>query len=49
MGAVRYRDVSNDADLLRRLQGETLRFALQRNLYVLVRIVTRKLYLSNVC
>lgn len=39
----RYAEVRNDAALIRRLQqGEQLRFALQRNLYVLVRIVTRE-------
>lgn len=40
----RYADVSNDAALIRRLQSETLRFALQRNLFVLVRIVTREYF-----
>lgn len=38
----RYLDVTNDTALMQRLQTETLRFALQRNLYVLVRIVTRE-------
>lgn len=38
----RYVDVPNDGQLIGRLQRETLRFALQRNFYVLVRIVTRK-------
>lgn len=39
----RYAEVRNDAALIGRLQqGERLRFALQRNLYVLVRIVTRE-------
>lgn len=39
----RYAEVRNDAVLIGRLQrGEQLRFAVQRNLYVLVRIVTRE-------
>lgn len=38
----RFVEVRNDAALIGRLQRETLRFAVQRNLYVLVRIVTRE-------
>lgn len=46
VGDVRYLDVTNDQALLQRLHKETLRFAIHRNLYVLVRIVTRESFSS---
>lgn len=38
----KFTDVTNDAALITRLHTETLRFAVQRNFYVLLKIVKRK-------
>lgn len=37
-----YKDVTNNYDLVKRLQNETLKFAVQKNFFVFAKIVNRK-------
>lgn len=41
-GDVEYKEVRNDADLLDRLQRDTLKFIIKNNFYVLVKVVNSK-------
>lgn len=45
----KFSDVTNDAALITRLHTETLKFAVQRNFYILVKIVKCKFLYTNLC